>query len=634
MIHFLAFVSDRPSDAPDERIASFLRDVEAGNCKWQIARRDASLTVCTRQTTQHPTYRVYELPGKSGVIIGRLFDRAYTAGMRPAEINFDSVAAKHLNDDAARVLVRDYWGHYVAFLHDPSRATTQVLRDPTGGLPCIKVRVSDGHLYASDLNDALPFLNRFPSVDFQYLAGRLAYRAINRRETGLRGIQNVLGGECVTHRNGNTEARLQWDPFRIAHDELTSNRTELVRQFRDTTEACVQAWASDHSRIVLCLSGGLDSAIVLACLQNAPNSPSVICFNQHSRGSDTDERRYARLAAARTSFELIETERPHSFSLDGLEHVPRMPIPFTYCIALNGDYQDVQLARKTGASTIFTGSSGDELFYQGGPLPPAVDFAFGRRHAARLLSIAMDDAYAGRVSLWRVLKLATLYGLMRRPFSMQQYLRTGSRSVVPAEVRESALRDPLLLHPLLGRAPQLPPGKLIHAYGLLLPSVRVHNPYVRDDSALPLSPLFSQPLIELSLRTPLYLLASEGRDRSIARDAFKDVIPREIFLRRTKGGVEESIKGIISHNIHFIRSLLLDGLLVKHGLLDQKLLSEVLSGDPSRVQSYFADLLSYLDCEAWLRSWTASPISASPARVTTDATSPIAHSSIAALALR
>lgn len=603
MLHYLAFIWDHPADPRAPTISRFLDKVTAGQSQWRVAAYLPTGAVCVRFTGAHNAYRTYELPG-CGVVIGRLFDRSYRSGTTPREIRLDHWQAEQLSPDGGRSLVNDYWGHYIAFLHNEARSTMHVLRDPTGGIPCIRVRVPGAYVYGSRPEDCLTFLEDPISINHEYLAGRLAYGAVSRRETGIRQICSVLGGEHIEHRFGQLRDRLDWDPFQVASQCTEVTRTETIDSFRETTMACVHAWTSCHDGIVLCLSGGLDSAIVLACLQSAPSKPRITCFNQYSAGSNTDERRYARLAAARAALELIECERVPSFSLDGLLHVPRLPAPFTFCTALQADHQEFRVAEKHSASAIFTGSAGDELFYQTGFLPTAVDYAFDHPLSRRLFSIAMDDAMAAKLSVWRVLKLAMLHGMLKRPFGIREMYKRRCKALVSPEIRQAALNDPNLFHPAALAAPRLPPGKAIHAYVTLLPTMRPYNPFVADGGPETFSPLYSQPLIELSLRTPLYVLASEGRDRSIARDAFQHDLPREIFLRKTKGGVDEFLDEIISRNIVLIRELLLDGLLVRHGYLDKRLLQQVLAGDPTRVQSYAHEMLAYLDTEAWLRSWS------------------------------
>ena len=52
-----------------------------------------------------------------------------------------------------------------------------------------------------------------------------------------------------------------------------------------------------------------------------------------------------------------------------------------------------------------------------------------------------------------------------------------------------------------------------------------------------------------------------------------------------------------------MRELLLDGGLVREGIVDRKKLTTALSGKPSKVRQGSAELLHFIAAEAWLRRW-------------------------------
>ena len=95
-----------------------------------------------------------------------------------------------------------------------------------------------------------------------------------------------------------------------------------------------------------------------------------------------------------------------------------------------------------------------------------------------------------------------------------------------------------------------------------------------------MTPLFSQPLIELVMRIPTWLLTLGGWDRALARRAFQHDVPRRILTRRTKGGQEEHAKAIFVRDLDFARDLLLDGRLVQERMLDRDAARMCCPGDP------------------------------------------------------
>ncbi|MBE0547905.1 MAG: hypothetical protein IH627_09685 [Rubrivivax sp.] len=132
-----------------------------------------------------------------------------------------------------------------------------------------------------------------------------------------------------------------------------------------------------------------------------------------------------------------------------------------------------------------------------------------------------------------------------------------------------------------------------------------YDPYQRHAAPELVNPLLSQPLIELVLRIPTYVLTLGGRGRGLARRAFAQDLPPEIVSRRSKGGLQEQITTILARNLAFARQVLLDGELVRRGLIDRSRLERALSGGPGAV-GRAGEIHMYIGVEAWLQRWSAS----------------------------
>jgi asparagine synthase (glutamine-hydrolysing) len=66
---------------------------------------------------------------KRCVVLGTLFRQNQVATL-------DSTAIETIVHSKGRQLISDYWGSYVAFIHDEQSQSTYVLRDPSGVIPC------------------------------------------------------------------------------------------------------------------------------------------------------------------------------------------------------------------------------------------------------------------------------------------------------------------------------------------------------------------------------------------------------------------------------------------------------------------------------------------------------------------
>lgn len=545
--------------------------------------------------------RVYVLGDGSGVVVGTLFRVARDADVDPAECDvIEAAASARIAASGGRQLISDYWGNYVAVLRDDARDRTWVLRAPAGALPCFHVLHQGIDVYFSFAEDCRALGIEGLSMNREYVATNLI-GPVTCGSTGLREIEEVQAGHCVELRPGRgSTTHTWWDARQVACDNVIDEPQRAALALRAATRRCVHSWVASHDNVLLRLSGGLDSSIVLACLRDVPSHPRMTCVNEHSPGPDSDERDYAREAARAAGRELIEEQRDPTAPLDGTLSASLSTIPLGYVGCYERSRGERELARRYGATAILTGSGGDQVFFQN-PAPLTVaDFVHRRGWRARVLRIAYDAAQMEGWSVWRMLKDAWTQGVRLREYNpllgnlpyrtlvsdeVLELVRKGSSSVIP---RESTRR--------------VPPGKLWHAYMLsILPDY--YDPFGREGDPEAIAPLHSQPLIETALRIPTYVLLSDGWDRALARRAFAAELPPMIARRRSKGGIAEHKYDVLRNNLRFVRELLLDGLLMREGLLNRANVEEALSDRPSGVMKGMAEICGILDTEVWLRLW-------------------------------
>ena len=64
---------------------------------------------------------------------------------------------------------------------------------------------------------------------------------------------------------------------------------------------------------------------------------------------------------------------------------------------------------------------------------------------------------------------------------------------------------------------------------------------------------------------------------------------------------------ILQRNLDFVRSLLLDGELVRQRVLDRVKVEEALSGRPTTLAAHLVEIHTYIGIEAWLQCWSKRP---------------------------
>jgi asparagine synthase (glutamine-hydrolysing) len=119
-------------------------------------------------------------------------------------------------------------------------------------------------------------------------------------------------------------------------------------------------------------------------------------------------------------------------------------------------------------------------------------------------------------------------------------------------------------------------------------------------------PLISQPIIEVCLRTPTYTLIDGGWDRSTARRAFADLLPREIVRRRAKGGADHLAREILDANASFIRERLLGGTLSREKLIDRRQLERYFQEMRTGDEIFCNRAVTLVGLELFLENWESA----------------------------
>ena len=545
----------------------------------------------------------YPLPHARGVVLGRLF-RGQTSSAASRPIDLSANEGQHILQTKGRALVDDYWGRYVAILKSDQPGAL-VLRDPSGTLPCFQRDIEGVAVVFSWLEDLIalsPWLP-MPRVNWDAVAAFVALRHLGGRETALEGVSQILPGQLTALGEIGSSPLTLWSAVAIAGHSIELEPQAASAQLKKEVMDCIHAWASAYEGLLLRLSGGVDSAILLASLRETRTTARITAVNYHSPGSDSDERGYARLAAARAGTALIEKALDADFRLEDVLAVSRTPTPETYIGRMGTGRIDAELARAHGVRAMFTGGGGDQLFFEHRCAWPAADYLARHGLGRGFVRAALDAARLGQVSLWQSMWRA-LAGRRQRTGPLDELGEF--LTLACPEALGAVRRMERFVHPELLGESTLPIGKF-HQLQMLINPSGYYDPYLRDAAPELVNPLLSQPLIELCLRLPTWVLTHGGRGRALARRAFAGEIPREIAMRQSKGGMEEYIARILQRNLPTARELLLDGHLVRHGLLDQAKVEATLAGRLSASGANVGEIHHCVAIEAWLRRFIDVP---------------------------
>jgi asparagine synthase (glutamine-hydrolysing) len=557
-----------------------------------------------------------------GAVFGRIFNRDMPDTAAALRIHFDGNESQKIVQTGGRRLFERYWGRYVAVVQNAGTGETWVLRDPSGHLPCFFATHQGVHLVFSDLEDCFALGALGFTVSWDYIRAFLAYSGYQSRETALQEVSEVQLGERVRFAGNTIHRSLEWDPLAIAQTDPIQDPDTAVTQLRQVTRACIHAWAACYPKIIHNLSGGLDSSIVLSCLKSAPTQPEVTCLHYFGTGPDEDERRYARSMSGHVGAELIEHQLtvPEA-QLEQVFQLRRSPRPWFYMYEIEHSRYEAQLATERGVQGLFSGSGGDGVFFQTHAELAVTDYLYDHGLGRDLLRVAVDAARVSRKSIWPLLVNAVRSRLIAPQIHPLRMPGIPSRTIVSPDLVSAGKRNPKMIHPWFANRSTraVPPGVLWHS--MTVGAAPAYYPSLQSGPfAERTMPLLSQPLVELCLRIPTYVLIKNRMDRATARRAFAPDLPPEIIKRRNKGRIDQHIRDVLDANLDFVRDLLLNGRLVKEGLLNRRNLEMYLTRERSPADFEYSEILQEQLCvEAWLASWldsraavTARPAYAGP----------------------
>ncbi|MBY8823319.1 asparagine synthase-related protein [Sphingomonas colocasiae] len=516
-------------------------------------------------------------------VVGRLFgSQDFSAVGRLGD-----EAASAIAGDPASVLRDRYWGGYVAAVCDSASGETRLLRDPSGAVPVYWAKLPSLWIVSGDARLLCDVIETRIAIDYTSLAARLFFPGHHGARTCLAGVTELLPGEMLTIGR-SASASCWWRPSDHVRDlGMDASALEAV------IDRTVHALAGRHHRIVLTVSGGLDSSILASSLAGQPCPVDLLTVA--SRDPRGDERGYAGMLARSLGRPLASRWYDHGGIDVRLPSVEHPPWPGARTFAQGYDRLRQAHARALGADAIFSGDGGDNVFGLTMSAAPVIDRLMAEGPRAAMASAA-DIARltgVGIPAVWR----SVAGRMLRRGRGMW---REDAAFLTPGAVR---LARRLPFHPWLEESRGLPPGKRAHIASLVR-AQRYAEGYARGPAEAVL-PLLAQPIVEACLSIPRWRWCEGGENRAVARRAFAGRLPEAIVHRRSKGGPDAFCVEIVERNRAGIRAHLLDGLLVREGLVDgASAEASIACGEAERGDVH--RILALVDAEAWARHWSGA----------------------------
>lgn len=586
-------------------VTQWIAALQAQSSDWRQVFSADGVRVLLRQPTEGST-GFLRLPTSRGVVLGTLFRKQSGAAHGSPMSELDDADQNRLQTNPASGLIENYWGRYVAVIIDKDRRTVSVLRDPSGGLPCFTCSVDGISITVSNVPDLAAIGSFQPCFNQRFLIETLFSVEMVSRQTGLETVQEILPGEAAVHSHEGIKFTPLWDPLRFCETGKETTFDQAVAELRDTTMSCVNSWAAAYDSIYLNLSGGLDSAIVLACLADGQKRDDVTCLNYFTSAAEGDERLYAAEAAEQAGTKFVEIAMPQHHDLASLvSHTQRSARPTGDIFAEPTARQLINAAQPSPSDAFFSGEGGDQLFFAIKTPLVAADYWRAKGLSKGLFSVFLDVAHLTGQTVWHVLSQTLRHDIVNRQASPLPVSDSKASRLLVNGTR-AHLGGPYSDQFWCGTPGPTPPAKWLQVY-TLLQSVQRRKSHLYHQAADLRNPLISQPLMELCLSLPTYVLAQGGQGRSLARAAFRDAVPDSIIRRVNKGSTEPYFHKLMALNKKYIHDLILDGHLVSSGLLDQDQTAAFMNTSHVKDGEAIRLILKLVAIESWIGAWSSAP---------------------------
>ncbi|MBI2260827.1 MAG: hypothetical protein HYU62_04095 [Caulobacterales bacterium] len=497
--------------------------------------------------------------------------------------------------DYERKLMARFWGRYVGVRFEAGDQLAAVLRDPSGALECVTWR-QDG--LAVVCGAAEDFVLRRLRPAWRLNVGRIAEALRDPvPETGALLLDGPIALEpgSVLDLSSDRPPDELWTPADFARRSLgrAPDLDDAADQLRSAVDEATAGLAGVSSPLAAEVSGGLDSSIVAASLVTGAPNGVAMWLNAFGAAPEADERTY--VAALANTLGIAPQCVPHAAE----------PLTQVWLEALSPGFRpgltaldrphDLDWARRlegAGIVGLMTGAGGDSILFQRATMDVFVDRWRARPWRDLFAREVVELAASNEISVWTMIADA----------------RRRRRAPHPAPRRDHPMLPALSgagpRHPWLAGWDEFGPAKAMHLAGVV-DNVARHGPSELTARIDVRHPLCAQPVIEACLALPTVLLTTGGRERGLARLAFRDRLPAQIIDRRSKGDMTRIYGRMILDGLDVLRPWLIEGRLAALKVIDPEAADRALTREALVWGGRYSTIMVAAAFESWVRLWEA-----------------------------
>lgn len=523
---------------------------------------------------------------KNVILWGKLFKKE--------QFNSSPVTANSSIELTSDILLKEYWGSYIALFFDEQHP--QILRDPSASQECLWFKDQDRTIVFSDANAIYKNTIKKFDINLEYVAANLYLGRINNDKSALTNVFNLKPGYILDIEK--SKIKQIWSPIQFvtkAENNLDIKILEI--KLKDTIIDCVKAWADTYDSVLLNLSGGLDSCILASCIKLSSKSDLNalnISFDSITEG----ESRFAKELCDKLDIPLSIFKLTNSkVNLKNKFKIfPPQHRPLKYGLGFECLEEEELLIKEKGIQAIFSGCGGDALFQSRNSSFISQDY-FRDKGIKGLFNVSRRIAELTDRTVWDIYLNSILSKYIKG--KKYPYERSINKDLIHKKYL-NIINNDTVSHPWHEQMQRLNNGKKFQISGLIdaenFYTYRKTSEYVDI-----IHPLLSQPIMELCLSIPSYILTPNLINRGLLRDSFKSYLPESIFLRRSKGTIGSYYDELIKFNYEEICIELMNGNLIKSEVLSKEWLEYNLLKAKSD-QNIRMQLFQLLTIEFWFKN--------------------------------
>jgi asparagine synthase (glutamine-hydrolysing) len=271
----------------------------------------------------------------------------------------DTEVLPHLYEEYGPEFAPLLRGMFAVAIWDECRRRLVLARDRAGEKPLLYAEVPSGFVFASELKALLTHPEVRRELNPRAVRHYFTLQYVPGPETILHGIEKLPPGHRAVVENGTLRINRYWDVVGSTPEHALS-REAAISELRALLEDAVAAQMRADVPIGALLSGGIDSAGIVALMEKASQGENVRTFTVGFRDPSFDERGPAALVARHcgTSHQELLVEPPLFSQVEDL--VWHMDEPVADQAALPTFL--IAGVASEHVKVVLTGEGSDELF--------------------------------------------------------------------------------------------------------------------------------------------------------------------------------------------------------------------------------------------------------------------------------